>query len=172
MMLKLSKALALSMLRDAGADAKVISHSIAVSGLARDLAERISENGFKVDVDFVEIAALLHDIGRSRTHSVRHGVVGADILRDYPGYANVARTHIGGGIGPGEAERLGLPDGDYLPRTLEEKIVCYADKLVHGDEIKSMDETISKYSGRLGPDHPAIERMRRLHNEMMSYAQN
>ncbi len=78
---------------------------------------------------------LLHDIGRTKTHTIKHAVVGAEILRNlnFPDeIVNITIKHIGAGIPPKEAEILGLPPGDYMPHTLEEKIVAHADNLVNG----------------------------------------
>ncbi|MBQ9672176.1 MAG: HD domain-containing protein [Prevotella sp.] len=82
-----------------------------------------------VDVQFLEEAAMLHDIGIRWCHApsifcegtepyIKHGPIGADILRSegYPRHARVAERHTGTGL-PG-----------LEPETLEEQIVCYADK--------------------------------------------
>jgi uncharacterized protein len=144
----------------------VIEHCLTVSDFAKEVGQRIKEKGHEVDIDFVDTAAILHDIGRAKTHSIDHGIVGAAILKDHPRYARVCESHIGGGISKEDAISIGLPPKDYLPRTIEEKIVCYADKLVHGTERKTMDETIKKFASRLGGDHPTIERMMRLDSEI------
>jgi len=146
----------------------VLEHCLSVSALATKIAHRIKNNGHEVDTEFVETAGLLHDIGRARTHGIRHGVEGAAMLKDYPEYARVCERHIGGGIGRDEAERLGLPPKDYFPETLEEKIICYADKLMHGTEENALDETLKKFAKRLGADHPSIGRIRELAREMRS----
>jgi uncharacterized protein len=48
---------------------------MAVSALAVKFAEACKKRGLKVDVELVEVGALLHDIGRSKTHDVNHSVV-------------------------------------------------------------------------------------------------
>ncbi len=140
----------------------VLEHCLTVSVYAREIADKIRKAGHKVDADFVESAAYLHDIGRSATHGIRHGIEGAEILRDYPEYARVCARHIGGGISSAEAKELGLPEGDYIPETLEEKIVCYADKLVSGTERITLEDAVAKFSKRLGRDHKTIGRIREL----------
>jgi len=144
----------------------VIRHCEAVSREAKRIAERVRANGTPVDVEFVETAALLHDIGRSRTHGIRHGIEGASILKDHPGYARVCLRHLGGGIDRAEAKKLGLPEGDFLPETLEEKIVCYADKLIDDYKKVGIEETLEKFRKRLGGDHPTIERIKKLDKEI------
>jgi uncharacterized protein len=144
----------------------VIEHCSTVSALATDIAKRIKAKGHKIDVSFVETAGLLHDIGRSKTQDIRHGIEGAEILKEYPKYARVCECHIGGGITKDEAVKLGLPPKDFLPITLEEKVVCLADKLVSGDTRMTLDETIRKFGERLGPKHPTIRRMIELELEI------
>jgi len=113
----------------------------------------------------------LHDIGRSKTHSIEHGVVGAEILRDL-GFderlALIAERHIGAGITKEEAIELGLPPKDYLPVTLEEKIVAHADNLIFGTERVEIDAVIEKFEKRLGKNHPSIRRIILLNDEINS----
>jgi uncharacterized protein len=144
----------------------VIEHCSAVSLLATEIAKKIQSKGHVVDVDFVEVAALLHDIGRAKTHGIDHGVEGAKILQDFPEYARICECHLGGGIKKDEAEKLGLPSEDYLPETLEEKIICYADKLIERNKRITLDESLKKFAERLGPDHPTIERIKKLDKEI------
>ncbi|MBD3388500.1 MAG: TIGR00295 family protein [Candidatus Altiarchaeales archaeon] len=148
----------------------VIEHCLTVSGFAVEIAERIRANGHQVDLDFIETASLLHDIGRCRTHGIGHGVEGARIMEDHPRYARICEKHIGGGITKEEAVELGLPARDYLPETLEEKIICYADKLTSGTERQNISEAVKKFSERLGPGHPTIERIKKLHEEITELA--
>ena len=82
----------------------------------------------------MSIGALLHDIGRALSHDITHGFKGANILRKEGLPENVAlivERHVLGGFTSSEALHLGLPPKDFLPTTLEEKIVCVADKLGH-----------------------------------------
>lgn len=155
---------ALRLLSSEGCDARLISHVQAVSKLAKALAEKIRSRGGGIDVPFVEVAALLHDIGRSKTHDIRHGVEGAAIMRKlgFESYARVCERHIGAGLTSAEAKDLGLPEKDYLPETLEEKVVAYADKLIDGDKVVPIEDTIKDFKEKLGSAHPSIERLRAL----------
>ena len=96
-----------------------------------------------VDPAFVEEAAMLHDIGVvlcdapkihcKGTHAyIEHGYLGAEILRQegLPKHAAVAERHTGTGITMEQImrEQLPIPLQDYTPRTLEERLICYADK--------------------------------------------
>ena len=96
-----------------------------------------------VDRQFLEEAAMLHDIGVFRCHApsilcvgsepyIRHGLIGAELLRaeGLPRHARVAERHTGTGLTREQIERqqLPLPLQDFVPETIEEQIVCYADK--------------------------------------------
>ena len=141
----------------------------AVSGLAVEIAQACKDKGLNVDVELVEIGALLHDIGRSRTHSVHHAVAGAEIARSLclpDALVSIIKRHVGGGITAREATKLGWPRDVYMPQTLEEKIVSYADKLIEGSRRVPIERTIEAFSKELPP--AAAERIRRLHMEMMT----
>jgi len=140
-----------------------------VTRLAVEMAERLRSRGVEVDVRLVEAGALLHDIGRSRTHDADHSAVGGRMIREMglpEELARIVDRHIGAGIPRAEARKLGLPKGVYVPKTLEEKLVAYADKLVCGSRVVDMQVTIDDFASRLGADHPAIRRLRDLHEEM------
>ncbi len=165
-MSELSREDAIRLLSDNNTPQRVIEHCLTVSSLAVGIAEKIRAAGHEVDVEFIETAALLHDIGRSRTQEMRHNVEGADILKKYPRYARVAERHIGAGITKAEAAELGLPAKDYLPETLEEGIIAYADNLVDEDRVVSFDETLDRFKRELGPQHPAVGRLKKLHRRI------
>ena len=143
---------AIDLLRKAGCSQGVIEHCRAVAAYAKEIAQDIRDCAIKrgmdvsIDMDIVYAGGLLHDIGRSRTHGIFHAVEGARIaLENGLGerLANIIERHIGAGIEKEEAKSLGLPAKDYLPATLEEKIVAHADNLVSGTRVVSLDETVS-----------------------------
>ncbi|TFF88585.1 MAG: HDIG domain-containing protein, partial [Promethearchaeota archaeon] len=121
----------------------IIRHVKAVSKKALEIAKRIKRNGHQVNLQLVEIGALLHDIGRAKTNKIEHGIEGGKII-DELGFSRklgrIAETHLLGGIDIKYAEILGLPVKSYLPETIEEKIVCYADKLLKGQRDVSVQE--------------------------------
>jgi len=166
----ISKQDAIQMLEEEGVEQNVIIHCRTVAREAVRIAKIISTRGTDVDVEFVEIASLLHDIGRAHSHGIDHGVIGASLLRakGLPKMANVAERHIGAGITTKEASALGLPKEDMVPKTMEEKIVAHADNLVSDDEVVSLDERIKSFERKLGKTHPAIKRIRDLANEISS----
>ncbi|MDW8023083.1 MAG: HDIG domain-containing protein [Nitrososphaerota archaeon] len=160
---------ALQLLLESGCQTNVIEHCKAVSKLAVKIAEACIRNGLDVNLELVEIGALLHDIGRSKTHNVHHAVVGVQIAKKLglpEPIISIIKRHVGGGITAREAKKLGWPEDVYTPQTIEEKIVTYADKLIEGSRQVPIEETIEKLSKELPPS--AIARIRRLHKEIMA----
>lgn len=158
---------ALLLLKSVSCPEHTIEHCRLVSMKAKELAEKILSRGHKVDVELCTIGGLLHDIGRSRTHSISHGLEGSKILEAYPKLARIAKTHVGAGIDRAEAKLLGLPEDDYIPKTIEEKIVCYADKLEHeGSFAENVEPEIKKLEAKLGKTHSAIARLKKLEEEI------
>jgi len=162
---------AVRLLRKVGCPPNVISHCIAVMRVATRLAEKIKARGVKVNVQLVRVGAILHDIGRSRTHSVHHAVIGGDLARSLGlpnSVVSIIERHVGGGISQEEAKILGWPRRVYVPQTIEEKIVAYADKLIEGSREVPLERTLNKLREELGADHPAIERIKKLEREILS----
>jgi uncharacterized protein len=110
-----------------------------------DMAVALNESaGIGLDADMVRGAAMTHDIGICRTNALgihcfgdepymRHGILGAEILRQEGApeeWARVAETHTGTGLTETDIyqQQLPLPMRDFMPETLLEKLVCYADK--------------------------------------------
>ena len=123
--------------------------------------------GFKIDFALVEAGALLHDIGRSKTHSVHHAVVGAEIAESAglpDSVVAIIKRHVGGGITASEAEELGWPKDIYVPVTLEEKVVAYADKLIEKGKRAPIDITVEKLEAERKLE--AAERVRKLYDEI------
>lgn len=165
----LSPQMALKLLFDVGCSERVVSHCKAVSALAVKFAKICESKGILVDTNLVEVGGLLHDIGRSKTHDVTHAVIGVEIAKslNFPeSVISIIEHHIGGGIGAQEAKNLGLPVKDYFPVTLEEKLVAYADKLIFGSEIVPIEHAINQFSEKLGANHPAINHVIKLHEEI------
>lgn len=162
-----SREQAIQLLHSTNCSSKVVAHCLGVAELAKQTAEICREKGLKVDVNLVEIGALLHDIGRSKTHSVNHAIVGAEIvkLKGLPKrVVCIIERHVGGGITNAEAKKLGWPNGNYIPESLEEKIVSYADKLVEIDECVPIELTVERLREEKRDD--AAERVIKLHKEI------
>ncbi len=127
------------------------------------------------DCQFVEEAAMLHDIGICgcdapgiHCHGDRpyicHGTIGAAMLRaeGYPRHALVCERHTGAGISLRQIEERGLPipHRDMLPVSTEEQIVCFADKFFSKtrlDEEKTI-EGAERSLAKFGED--GVERFR------------
>jgi len=114
------------------------------------------------DREFVIQAAMLHDVGIGLTHCpdlgctgslpyVCHGVAGRTILDNLglQRHGLVCERHVGVGISAEQAgrQRLPLPVRDMLPLSLEERLICYADKFFsktdNGRQEKTVDEIIA-----------------------------
>ena len=162
-----SREQALQLLRENQCSAKVINHCKAVTKLVLETANALKERGLKIDSELVEVGALLHDIGRSKTHTVHHAVVGAEIAKSAglpDSVISIIKRHVGGGITASEAKKLGWSEDVYVPITLEEKIVSYADKLVENAKRAPVEITIERLSKELKSD--AAERVQKLYEEI------
>jgi len=159
----------IGILLEAGTPEKVIKHCIAVSRYALCLAKKAAGKGNNINIKLVEAGSLLHDIGRSKTHGVEHGVVGAEIIRGlgFPEeLALIVERHVGAGIPKSEAESLGLPPKDYLPLTPEEKIVAHADNLTFGTRYVTMEKVLERFKSELGIESPAVKRLVKLQKDV------
>lgn len=160
---------AISFLVQAGCSKKVIEHCKAVSGFAVEIAEACRRRGLRVDVNLVRIGALVHDVGRAITHGVEHGVVGANIAKNSnlpDKLVHIIERHIGGGITEGEARRLGLPVKNYVPASMEERIVAYADKLIEGSVRLPVEVAVERLRRDKNVPEASAERLKQWHLEL------
>ena len=119
----------------------LVEHSKKVTEKALKIVDNHPE--FKADRAFVEEASMLHDIGIFRCNAagiqcfgtepyICHGTIGADILREegFPLHARVCERHTGTGLTADDIVKQNLPlePRDLMPETIEEQIICYADK--------------------------------------------
>ncbi|MDT8441428.1 MAG: HDIG domain-containing protein [Desulfuromonadales bacterium] len=120
----------------------LLAHSRQVATMAVAIARRLVARGEPVDVNFVEQAAWLHDIGVLYTRApsigcfgpapyIRHGVIGARMLNraGLRRHGLVCERHIGVGLSANDIrqQQLPLPRRDMVPLTVEEEIVAFAD---------------------------------------------
>jgi uncharacterized protein len=136
-------------LRAAGCSRRVIAHCHRV----RDLALSFCDRSGVADRELVNAGALLHDIGRGRSHSLSHAQVGAAWCREHgipDGVVRIVERHTGAGLTADECTLLRLFPVDCVPETIEEKIVANADNLVKGEHEVSIHERLgtSLYLGR------------------------
>jgi uncharacterized protein (TIGR00295 family) len=137
-----------------GSNDAIIMHCRTVAKVTAILAEELRRQGKEIDSEAAVAGALLHDIGRNRVQTVRHGLEGSKILKDEgvdEVVVQIVRRHVGAGISPEEAKMLGLQDLDYIPRTREQVVVCFADKMVDADRVRPFEEEVRRFE-RKGHD--------------------
>lgn len=147
---------------------KIYQHSERVRKYALELANRIPD----IDVQFVQTASLLHDIGRfycppGSGKGILHGVEGARILRseNLPEHAAVAERHIGIGITRQEIieQDLPLPWKDFVPESTEQIIVAYADNL-DSRGVRCEKDVEDRFHRELGEEYR--NRVREFHRRV------
>ena len=154
---------ALDLLRRLKIPLSVRRHSEKVADKALEIADKITRTN--VDKNLIEIGALLHDVGRTKTHGFRHALIGGKILRERGFSINLARiceTHILGGLDKEDAKRFGLPEKDYLPKTLEEKIICLADKQMAGTREVTIKERFDRWFQKYGRSRILLKSKKRI----------
>ena len=134
----------------------LITHSKSVADKAIQIANNHPE--FNLDKDFLYEAAMLHDIGIIFTNAsgiycfgespyICHGILGAEILRKegYPKHALVCERHTGAGITMQNIidNNLPIPHRDMLPLSLEEQVICFADKFFSKTKLQN-EKTVEK----------------------------
>lgn len=145
----------------------LLTHSRAVARKALQIVDNHPELG--ANRAFVEEAAMLHDLGIFLTDAdgicctgthpyICHGYLGAEILQaeGYPQHALVCERHTGAGISLKniEEQQLPIPHREMVPISIEEQIVCFADKFFSKtrlDEEKTV-ERARKSLARFGEE--------------------
>jgi uncharacterized protein (TIGR00295 family) len=156
---------ALALHKKYGSNDRIVGHCRACARISEVLSEKAAGRGHPVNAEAIVAGALLHDIGRTQTQTVAHGYVGAGILEEEgvdSVVVEIVRRHVGAGISPEEAVALGFPLGDYVPRTLDQKIVGFADKLLDGDRARPFEEEVKRFVKK-GHD---VQRLRRLKEDV------
>ncbi len=145
--------------RERGMDNGLLAHSLSVLEKALHLQ---SEHGGNLRL--IIAGALLHDIGRTVTHGVDHGIEGSKMIEE-KGWTEelqkIVERHIGGGITKKEAEKAGLPARSYVPENIEEKMICHADNTAGGRERFEYQIHRTEEEGH----HESADRMKKLASE-------
>ena len=155
----------------------LVKHSEAVRDKALELARRHPELG--LDLEFIAEAAMLHDIGILETDApgikcfgthkyIEHGYLGAEMMRreGYPRHALVCERHTGTGLKLVDiiTRDLPVPHRELCPVTLEEQLICYADKFFSKTRLDSEDslERVIQKMAKWGDE--SIEQLRHWAN--------
>ena len=134
----------------------LVKHSRCVAAKAVQIGSLHLE--LELDLQFVEEAAMLHDIGvflcyapeigcHGKEKYICHGYLGAELLREegYPRHALVCERHTGTGLSQGMIEKhnIPLPHRDMQPQSFEEQVICFADKFYSKTKL-DQEKTISQ----------------------------
>lgn len=149
-------------------------HAGKVTELALEMARKHPE--LELDLQFIEEAAMLHDLGIFLTDAPRiyccgtepylcHGYLGAELLRSrgYERHARVCERHTGTGLTKEivASNDWGLPVKDFVPETLEEQLICFADKFYsktkYLETARTFEQVVESMS-RISPE--AVEKVR------------
>ena len=141
---------------------KVADKALAVSSAHPEL---------HLDREFLEEAAMLHDLGIFRCDAagiccfgtepyICHGTLGAELLRqegpEWERHARVCERHTGAGLSLQQIleQDLPVPRKDLLPETLEEQVICYADKFFSKTrpEVEKTVEQAVRSLQKFGPE--------------------
>jgi len=119
----------------------VVEHSVKVTQVSLCLARALNHAGFRMDMEVVTAAGLLHDVARG---DPRHAEAGAELLRSlgYPEVAEVVSAHMD--ITVEEKGVVSLQELLYL-----------ADKLVEGNKVIALKERLHEKLCRYGRDPEA-----------------
>ncbi len=135
------------------ATANLLVHVEMVAALAYQLAVWLRSAGLPVHPLLAHRGGMLHDLTKitSRGGSVLHGDSAAERLRacGQPALAEIARTHM----------LFNLLEENTCPRTWEEKIVYYADKLVENGQVVPFSQRMDALKQRYPLDVALVERL-------------
>ena len=144
--------------------------------LAVEIAQKINrnrKNSIKADTKFIKAACLLHDIGRFNVppgrKSAAHGYVGGQILKREgldKRFVRVCETHVGYWVTKQDVikRKIPIPKKSYKPKTVEEKIISYADKIIAYRRRIPIAEVLDRYEKEIGP--AAARKLMQLHKEI------
>lgn len=136
----------------------LLIHSRSVADKALSIARKHPE--LELDTEFIEEASMLHDIGIFLTDAdgihcfgkhpyICHGYLGSELLKNegFPRHALVCERHTGAGISLAQIEsmQLPIPHREMIPVSLEEQVVCFADKFFSKTRLtteKSVEKAI------------------------------
>jgi uncharacterized protein len=147
----------------------LIEHSKAIVSKAKEIAGNRPD--LILDLQFVEEATMIHDIGMFKTNApdlgcygklpyICHGYLGRELIENegFPKHALVCERHTGTGLSKQEIIKadLPIPIREMMPVSIEEKLICLADKffsksnpdLYEEKTIAQIEKSISKYGDK------------------------
>ena len=146
----------------------LVTHCNVVTEKALKIAQNHKE--LLPDIAFIQEASMMHDIGIFKTNApylycfgeypyICHGYLGFELLvaEGYPDHALVCERHTGIGITTEEivARMLPLPLRDFVPVSVEEQIICFADKffsksgdLLQEKSLSAVRKSIQKFGNK------------------------
>jgi putative hydrolase of the HAD superfamily len=144
----------LNWLLAAGSSHNLLAHVHSVAALAYQMALWIRANGYAADPMLAHRGGLLHDLAKvatihSEVHKQDHGDLAAEMLANYnqPILAEIARRHL-----------LFRPlDSTARPKTIEQKLVFFMDKLVEQNRVVPLEERIQHLRARYQLDPSRLE---------------
>ena len=150
-----------ALMSDLGLADGIKEHCIVVKEIALDIVDKIKQKNpdVQIDEDVVEAGALLHDIGRTRTHGIDHGYRGYMLMRDANIDERVARcalAHVLGGFDKEDIKHEFPSESrdeikiSLMPKSIEEKIVCLADKQAEGTMQVTTKKRFSRWFKKYG----------------------
>jgi uncharacterized protein len=122
--------------------------------------------------------------GKSKTHAIEHGKLGAEMGKALglpAAITDIMEKHIRGGLTEAEAAELGPPAKDYRLKSIEEKIVIYADRLVDiitdgvvtaEEDAERQFEEILRTNVRYGKNDITLQRYLDYHREIQALMGN
>jgi len=145
------------------------THSLKVTELSFLIVE--NNKNLKLDTEFILKGAMLHDIGIIKTKApeigcfgelpyITHTYLGREMLEEeaLPEIAPICERHLGTGLTVNDIieSNFPLPHRDMTPQSLEEKLICYADKFYSKSDkhltIPKSPEKIRKKILKYGKD--------------------
>ena len=133
-----------------------IEHSLNVSEYAYQTAKKIMKNHpeIKIDLEKVKIIGLLHDIGQSRGNHMQHAFEGEKLLKKL-GLNEYAEKIVKHGDTHELAQHMGI-NRDLRPKSLEEKILVYADSHFNKNKFMKPEEKFNFVLGKTEEKFPEI----------------
>ncbi len=135
----------------------LLTHSRMVCDKALSIVQAHPE--LNADVETIKLGSMLHDIGIIKTNAPKifcyglhpyicHGVLGREILESEGLHelALISERHTGAGLSKEEIiqQNLPLPHRDMLPKSIEEKIICFADKFYSKSGEPTKEKSLKK----------------------------